>query len=201
MTRRLGTIVIPPARLATGNVMNRRLFQLAAVTSLLLTLAASTLWVRSYRLMDELALRNPGGMGWVAGLQGRLEVGLLLCDMSKDPARSGVSYARDQARLPINVHIFMDTEIGDKDIAWTWGGFAWYSKQSPSNRTFDVQVVAPFWCIAILAATPALAWLVTRCRSRRKAIKHTHGLCPKCGYDLRATPARCPECGHVPIPA
>jgi hypothetical protein len=51
-------------------------------------------------------------------------------------------------------------------------------------------LVVPMWALllptAILPA--ARAW-------RRLARRRAPGLCASCGYDLRATPERCPECG------
>jgi hypothetical protein len=51
-------------------------------------------------------------------------------------------------------------------------------------------VFFPLEMLAILT----LVGFATRDR-RLGARRRHHGLCPTCGYDLRATPARCPECG------
>ena len=57
----------------------------------------------------------------------------------------------------------------------------------------DVRV--PYWLLAVVTGVLPAAWLRRRRRERRTRLL---GLCPRCGYDLRATPGRCPECGKVP---
>jgi hypothetical protein len=57
-----------------------------------------------------------------------------------------------------------------------------------------LHVCVPHWFVlSVFAAVPA-AWLSLYARIRRRL---TRGRCASCGYDLRATPERCPECGAV----
>jgi hypothetical protein len=63
----------------------------------------------------------------------------------------------------------------------------------PSTFMRSTVVRVPHWFVAILTAAPPAAWVVRRWRAwaRHRPV----GLCKRCGYDLRATPERCPECG------
>jgi hypothetical protein len=84
-------------------------------------------------------------------------------------------------------------------LAWSggglWGrlGFKWEVAHPP--RRFDEvmrEVTFPIWPIAVLIAIPPLMWLR---RLRRLRYRTRRGLCLACGYDLRGSAERCPECG------
>jgi hypothetical protein len=64
---------------------------------------------------------------------------------------------------------------------------------------------AAFLNTMLAAIIPMVAYLLgsfllTRNAERivRIAYPHRAGCCGTCGYDLRETPGRCPECGTVP---
>ena len=58
---------------------------------------------------------------------------------------------------------------------------------------------APCWLLALGTAALPAAWLRGYLRRRRLRADAARGLCRSCGYDLRATPGRCPECGAVAV--
>jgi hypothetical protein len=72
-------------------------------------------------------------------------------------------------------------------------GFAAFGQANMTNQTGYVCDL-PDWlfCLLFLAMPGAWLWRWGRAKQRGSL-----GLCRKCGYDLRATLERCPECGTV----
>ena len=64
------------------------------------------------------------------------------------------------------------------------------------NSTFHT-VMLPHWFVLLLLL--AFTWPAARrlVRQRIQSRRLHHGLCGHCGYDCRATPNRCPECGML----
>jgi hypothetical protein len=57
-----------------------------------------------------------------------------------------------------------------------------------------ISLFAPYWFLVIVFGTAPMVWMWRRwTRSERQSLS----LCSTCGYDLRATPHRCPECGAM----
>jgi len=57
----------------------------------------------------------------------------------------------------------------------------------------EVGLFLPYWLAAVVSL---IAAVVCFHYVRRRDV--APGSCPRCGYDLRATPERCPECGTTP---
>lgn len=76
--------------------------------------------------------------------------------------------------------------------------FAWKRDVTtgPGLRRATIYFVMPSWAMFGLIALPTLA-LARNWRTRRRAARLDRSKCRACGYDLRATPDRCPECGKT----
>lgn len=90
---------------------------------------------------------------------------------------------------------------GPSDASMTLLGFG-YSSSTTAPAGFSgvplrqdhTYVALPLPLLALPFLYPSYRWLIERRERRRRET----GYCVNCGYDLRATPDRCPECGTVP---
>ena len=166
------------------------LFGILASLSLLLFVAVAGMWVRSYRVADTVgygarhsladgairlrfaAVRSSRG-GVSVGSGSSLELFVRASSM-----REGL-YARHDAPPP-----------AESQGQWARWGFG-HTHVDLGNQAFVTRSVrVPYWFLTLLAAGACalLGW-------RRYRTRYGAGRCRTCGYDLRETKERCPECG------
>jgi hypothetical protein len=173
--------------------MKPRLFTLLSAVSLLLCVATVGLWVRSYWVEDSLDRYRAISDHVVARWLVRNEPGSceLTCGITTNDQVSVASY---YPTLGLAWDAFAARH---RDPRVTTFGFRFEHLNSQFGA-FSIRqtiVAVPHWVPALVfAATPCM-WLL-RERRRRAALRAV-GCCKNCGYDLRATPEHCPECGTV----
>jgi hypothetical protein len=191
----------------------RRLFTLLSASSLLLCVATCAMWMRSYWTSDQVRLTGDREID-LQTVRGRL----IVAYESKFAGQSGNYNFRDV--LPGDRLWLSHNNTLSERSTWmveqfhrpaTLGspfrsvlGFAWMSEDvtRPEGRFYRVRDVVwilqiPCWALAgLFALAPSL---YVRARYLRRPVEFS--TCQTCGYDLRATPDRCPECGVVPAVA
>ena len=196
--------------------MNRRLLNLLTALSLLVCVAACVFWARSYWRADAVtvsSLRPAGEPSTQPSGGGRYDGRIFRANSS--PGRLVVGAARVWS-ADLNWYE-QSWQVGGTGRRLDWQSQAYPERQAGRGPSFlfatddrsDPQtfsyfgfvrrqagwtVMFPYWLAALLTAAPALAWLESARRTRRR---RGLDLCPACGYDLRATPGRCPECGMM----
>jgi hypothetical protein len=169
--------------------VRRRVVGILAVVSLLICVVAVVMWVRSYRYIDGHRFRTkvPDGYREVYFERGRIWFirVVILPGFTMKSAYPTVFHvpatewpAADPAPSPaVSIAGF---KLGDGVVSL--GG---------TPRIHQAYLGVPLYALMLPTATVAYMLIFRR---RRVLV----GRCEHCGYDLCATPDRCPECGHVP---
>jgi hypothetical protein len=145
-----------------------RAFSLVVLTCLFLSLGIGALWVRGLFARDQVIF---GVAGWK-------------CALAIFPQHLyfiGVDARSERVRIDVRTGLH---QYPSRPRYW--------EIQYRQRLGYGVRVGIPFWLPLLFTLAPPLWWLIQRLQNLRR---RRDGLCRECGYDLRASSDRCPECG------
>jgi hypothetical protein len=193
--------------------MMRVVFHFASFLSFVLLIACAILWPRSYFAKDEYHFR-PRPLGtetdavtgvthaWVSQItlssaKGKFQIRRYQPQPDKVGPSGYITASTDE--------IFSLAPNRPVDRHWRFAGIEIFDrprhsfKLGNSSGTFWAfrYLTVPYWLVTSLFALLPIAWGFHLRRRLRIRSRLKRGLCPSCGYDLRSSTNRCPECGAL----
>jgi hypothetical protein len=169
----------------------------AAAASLTLAVAIAAWWARSYSRFDCVQKEVHNGRVandfssqpflQVSSGNGRVFVCYSPWHLPEMSQTRWVRYAAVDQKAQEYLPGYWATQHAPPS-GWSFAGFIYYDFMGQSSRLFAVPL---YFAVAVALAAPSIRFYQIH-RTRRRL---RFGRCNVCGYDLRATPMRCPECG------
>ena len=154
--------------------MKRRLVNALVLLSLIACAAALYAWPRSY-LPEDCTIYQADG-----------SVGLLFTDWGESRQNHSAAAIVPLLRGVAQTH---GRRLGFEYMSGNW-------RQAGSRHNRFIALAVPHAAlVALTAVGPAWWWIASRHQRRRRL----EGRCLRCGYDLRESPGKCPECGQVSV--
>ena len=180
------------------SMLRRRLLAVLSLLSLILCVGTVGLWVRSYSVAYDFKTftaqttsKKDGfrGTGWGVSI-GKGGIAFVVeWSGFRCPSEPTTDSRTDREFNKVTPY-WPGTDNPPspwRRIGFCYNRIAWTQANDYQDWRY---ITIPLWFVAVVTAMAPCLWLLLRVRNTARA----DGLCPSCGYDLRATPGRCPEC-------